>query len=83
MVVPNASRNVSSTRNSVPNALVARRGKPAVIVSDNGTEMTSRAVLDWTNRTGVAWHYIAPGEPRELLRTSLIGEPLGALLQAA
>lgn len=46
-------------------ALVARRGRPAVIVSDNGTEMTSRAVLDWTNRTGVAWHCIAPGKPQQ------------------
>ncbi len=45
-------------------ALVARRGKPAVIVSDNGAEMTSRAVLEWTNRSGIAWHYIAPGKPR-------------------
>lgn len=34
-----------------------------MIVSDNGTELTSRAVLDWTNRTGVEWHYIAPGKP--------------------
>ena len=46
-------------------ALIARRGRPAVIVSDNGTEMTSRAVLDWCNRTGVAWHYIAPGKPQQ------------------
>ena len=46
-------------------ALVARRGKPAVIVSDNGTEMTSRAILEWTNRTGLAWHYIAPGKPQQ------------------
>jgi len=45
--------------------LVARRGKPAVIVSDNGTEMTSRAILEWTNRTGLAWHYIAPGKPQQ------------------
>jgi putative transposase len=44
-------------------ALIARRGKPALIVSDNGTEMTSRAILEWTNRTGVAWHYIAPASP--------------------
>lgn len=36
-----------------------------VIVSDNGAEMTSRAVLDWTNRTGVAWHHIAPGKPQQ------------------
>jgi len=27
-------------------ALIARRGRPAVIVSDNGTEMTCRAVLE-------------------------------------
>jgi len=46
-------------------ALIARRGKPAVIVSDNGTEMTSRAILEWTNRTGLAWHYIAPGKPQQ------------------
>ena len=46
-------------------ALVARRGVPATIVSDNGAELTSRAVLDWGNRTGVAWHYIAPGKPAQ------------------
>jgi putative transposase len=46
-------------------ALVARRGKPAVIVSDNGTEMTCRAILEWTNRIGLAWHYIAPGKPQQ------------------
>jgi putative transposase len=44
-------------------ALITRRGRPAMIVSDNGTELTSRAVLDWTNRTDVEWHYIAPGKP--------------------
>jgi putative transposase len=43
--------------------LIAKRGKPLTIVSDNGTEMTSQAMLEWTNRTGVAWHYIAPGKP--------------------
>jgi putative transposase len=44
-------------------ALIARRGRPATIVSDNGSELTSRAVLEWTNRSGVEWHYIAPGKP--------------------
>ncbi len=44
---------------------IARRGRPAMIVSDNGTEMTSRAMLEWTNRTGVDWHYIAPGKPQQ------------------
>jgi putative transposase len=46
-------------------AVIARRSRPAMIVSDNGTELTSRAVLDWTNRTGVEWHYIAPGKPTD------------------
>jgi putative transposase len=46
-------------------ALIARRGKPATIVSDNGTEMTSRAILNWSNRTKVGWHYIAPGKPQQ------------------
>lgn len=35
------------------------------IVSDNGTELTSRAVLEWQNQTGIAWHYIAPGKPQQ------------------
>ena len=43
-------------------ALIAWRGAPRMIVSDNGTELTSRAVPDWTNRTGIEWHYIAPGK---------------------
>ena len=30
--------------------IIARRGKPVTIVSDNGTEMTSRAILEWANR---------------------------------
>jgi putative transposase len=46
-------------------ALIARRGRPAMIVSDNGTELTARAVLEWTNRTGTLWHYIAPGKPTQ------------------
>ena len=45
--------------------LIAQRGKPLTIVSDNGTEMTSRAMLEWANRTGVEWHYIAPGKPQQ------------------
>ena len=46
-------------------ALIARRGVPATIVSDNGPELTSRAVLAWTNRAGLDWHYIAPGKPQQ------------------
>jgi putative transposase len=46
-------------------AIVAKRRRPRAIVSDNGTELTSRAVLSWANVTGVAWHYITPGKPIE------------------
>jgi putative transposase len=45
--------------------LVRRRGRPAIIVSDNGTELTSRAVLQWAAVQGIAWHYTTPGKPTE------------------
>jgi transposase InsO family protein len=34
-----------------------------MIVSDNGTELTSNTVLAWCGEIGVEWHYIAPGKP--------------------
>ena len=46
-------------------AIVAARGKPLMIVSDNGTELTSHAILRWQQECGVGWHYIAPGKPIE------------------
>jgi putative transposase len=42
--------------------LVADRGKPKMIVSDNGTELTSNAILQWADDHKVAWHYIAPSK---------------------
>ena len=45
--------------------LIAQRGKPGMIVSDNGTELTSNAVLAWCGEIGVEWHYIAPGKPMQ------------------
>jgi putative transposase len=46
-------------------AIAARRGTPQTVVSDNGTELTSTAVLGWSQERGVAWHYIAPGKPQQ------------------
>ena len=46
-------------------AIIAIRGKPAMIVSDNGTELTSNAVLRWAAEQGIEWHYIAPGKPMQ------------------
>ena len=45
--------------------LIAQRGRPGMIVSDNGTEYTSNAILGWADETGVDWHYIAPGKPAQ------------------
>ena len=45
--------------------LIEYRGRPLLIVSDNGTELTSHAILGWQQERGVAWHYIAPGKPQQ------------------
>lgn len=45
--------------------IAAQRGYPAMIVSDNGTELTSHAILHWQQKQGVRWHYIAPGKPMQ------------------
>jgi len=42
--------------------VVHQRGWPHTIVSDNGTELTSNAVLRWAAER-VSWHYIQPGKP--------------------
>jgi putative transposase len=42
--------------------LATERALPQIVVSDNGTELTSGAVLRWA--TGrLRWHYIEPGKP--------------------
>jgi putative transposase len=73
-------------------AIVSRRGKPLSIVSDNGTEFTSMAILRWSQDTGVGWHYIAPGKPTQnafiesfngRLRDELLNETLFASLAHA
>jgi transposase InsO family protein len=46
-------------------ALIGRRGKPGMIVSDNGTEFTSNAVIGWAQDNKVFWHFIAPGKPMQ------------------
>lgn len=45
--------------------LIERYGKPLCIISDNGTEFTSRAVLAWAQDRCIEWHYITPGKPGE------------------
>src|SRR5947207_7479877 len=58
---------------SLPGLLVVReldtlitvRGRPAMCVSDNGTELTGMAILRWSQERRVEWHYIAPGKPQQ------------------
>ena len=73
-------------------AVVARRGKPAGCLSDNGSELTSMAILRWSQETGVEWHYIAPGKPQQnafiesfngRLRDELLNETLFSSLAHA
>ncbi|WP_246755780.1 IS3 family transposase [Bradyrhizobium sp. CCBAU 53338] len=45
--------------------LVMERGRPKMVVSDNGSEFTSNAILTWADQSRVAWHYIAPGKPMQ------------------
>jgi putative transposase len=45
--------------------IIERRGKPGVIVSDNGTELTSNAIFAWAKDHKIGWHYIAPGKPMQ------------------
>jgi putative transposase len=75
-----------------PDLLIARRGRPGTIVSDNGTELTSNAILGWAEQTRVGWHYIAPGKPMQnafvesfnaLLRDEFLNETLFTSLPQA
>ena len=46
-------------------AMIERRGKPGMIVSDNGTEFTCNAMLAWCKDHQIDWHFIAPGKPMQ------------------
>ena len=36
-----------------------------MIVSDNGTELTSHAIFAWAKDQRIEWHYIMPGKPMQ------------------
>jgi putative transposase len=73
-------------------ATVAIRGCPVMIVSDNGTELTSLAILRWSQERQIEWHYITPGKPIQnafvesfngRLRDELLNETLFSSLRHA
>lgn len=45
--------------------LIDLRGLPGLIVSDNGSEFTSKALDSWAYQRDVALHFIRPGKPVE------------------
>ena len=72
--------------------IIALRGRPLLCVSDNGTELTSMAILRWCQESRVEWHYIAPGKPTQnafvesfngRLRDELLNETLFSSLAHA
>ena len=72
--------------------IIAWRGRPAMCVSDNGTELTGMAVLRWCQERQIEWHYIAPGKPTQnafiesfngRLRDELLNETLFTSLAQA
>jgi putative transposase len=72
--------------------VIAERGRPKMIVSDNGSEFTSNAILAWADQARVEWHYIAPGKPMQngfiesfngRLRDELLNETLFSSLAQA
>lgn len=48
-----------------PDAIITVRGRPLVIVSDCGIELTILAILRWAQDRQIERHYIAPGKPRQ------------------
>jgi putative transposase len=62
-------------------AVIKRRGRPQSIVSDNGTELTSMAILRWSQEKSINWHYIAQGTPTQnAFIESFNGRPKDELL---
>ena len=41
------------------------RGLPDTLVCDNGSEMTSKAIFFWSQKTGTRLHFIQPGKPTQ------------------
>ena len=63
----------SKSNHSLPGARVVRvldlvvtqRGRPHVIVCDNGPEFLGQVLDAWAYRRGIALHFIAPGKPTQ------------------
>jgi putative transposase len=61
LVVDDSLSSIRITREL--NQVLEMRGTPGMLVSDNGTDFTSLAMLAWQEERAVEWHCIAPGKP--------------------
>ena len=61
-----AARSISGAKvTRIIDRLAASEGYPALIITDNGPEFTSRAMLSWSRSQGVEIDYIQPGKPMQ------------------
>ena len=63
-----------------------------MVISDNGTEFTSNAILGWAEEQRIEWHYVALGKPMQngfiesfngRLRDELLNETLFSTIDQA
>ena len=45
--------------------IIEWRGLPRTLRCDNGTELTSMAILKWSQDRHIEWHYTQPGKPTQ------------------
>jgi putative transposase len=45
--------------------VIAERGRPAILMMDNGPEFVSRALDSWAYAHGIQLHFIEPGKPNQ------------------
>ena len=83
---------VSDARKLRNLAIHERLAKRGTVVSDNRTELTSMAILRWSEDRQVEWYYISPGKPQQngfiesfnaRLRNECLSETLFSILRHA
>lgn len=93
ILVSTAKRSLGSVSLiEILDTLVAERGTPCYIRSDNGPEFIANTIKQWADEMGVEMYYIDPGSPwqngkcesfNSVLRDELLnGELFGSLLEA-
>ncbi|MFQ6548978.1 integrase core domain-containing protein [Aestuariibius sp. 2305UL40-4] len=79
MVVDTSLSGLRVTRELM--AIMARRGKPRTVVSDNGTGLTSMAVFRWCKETRIDWLHRAVQANAERIRRVVQRQFPGELLK--